>query len=262
MAEHTAHDSVLNRAIEHIGIAFPHWEEEHRREYALKAYEHLFTLAVETAVMPRVLSEDGWPSHVRLGNMADAVRELVGAWSGSRGGSKRPCVLITGHTGHWELLGYSMALLGFPMHALYRPLELKQLKEWLAAAERAPGHVRDPVQLNLLSQLLTSPTLERLARDARDERALTERYAELAEALDDYIRERLFGEDFEPFTDEGWRLLLLQPVIEHVVKVFGLALVHAEERATIGETEVRHRRLSEVPRLMMRESTSAGPPAA
>jgi type III restriction enzyme len=78
----------------------------------------------------------------------------------------------------------------------------------------------------------------------------------LAEALDDYIRERLFDEDFEPFADEGWRLLLLQPVIDHVVKVFGLALVNAEERATIGETEVRHRRLSEVPRLMMRESTS------
>lgn len=78
----------------------------------------------------------------------------------------------------------------------------------------------------------------------------------LAESLDDYIRERLFGEDFEPFGDEGWRLLLLQPVIDHVVKVFGLALVNAEERATIGETEVRHRRVSEVPRLMMRESTS------
>jgi type III restriction enzyme len=78
----------------------------------------------------------------------------------------------------------------------------------------------------------------------------------LAEALDDYIRERLFDEEFEPFADEGWRLLLLQPVIDHIVKVFGLALVNAEERATIGETEVRHRRLSEVPRLMMRESTS------
>lgn len=65
------------------------------------------------------------------------------------------------------------------------PPELQRLKDWLATAERAPQHVRDPAQLNLLSQLLTSPSIERLARDARDERALTERYAELAEALDD-----------------------------------------------------------------------------
>jgi len=78
----------------------------------------------------------------------------------------------------------------------------------------------------------------------------------LAGALDDYVREHLFGETFEPFEDEGWRLLLLQPVVEHVVKVFGLALVRAEDRAWVGETEVRHRRLSEVPKLMVRESAS------
>src|SRR5690606_7481528 len=78
----------------------------------------------------------------------------------------------------------------------------------------------------------------------------------LAAALDDYIRARLFEEDFEPFEDENWRLLLLQPVIDHIVKVFGLALVKAEERTIVGQTEVRHRRLSEVARLPMRESTS------
>lgn len=78
----------------------------------------------------------------------------------------------------------------------------------------------------------------------------------LATALDDYIRERLFNEPFEPFVDEGWRLLLLQPLIEHTVKVFGLALVRAEDREIVGQTEVRHRRLSEVDRLMVRESSS------
>ena len=80
--------------------------------------------------------------------------------------------------------------------------------------------------------------------------------AALATALDDYIRERLFGEVFEPFEDEGWRLLLLQPVIEHIVRIFGLALVRAEEHTVTGSTEVRHRRLSEVPKLMVRESAS------
>ena len=82
--------------------------------------------------------------------------------------------------------------------------------------------------------------------------------AALATALDDYIRERLFGEVFEPFEQEGWRLLLLQPVIEHVVRIFGLALVRAEEHSTTGMTDVRHRRLSEVTKLMVRESASLG----
>ncbi|ODV24779.1 MAG: restriction endonuclease subunit R [Rhodanobacter sp. SCN 68-63] len=80
--------------------------------------------------------------------------------------------------------------------------------------------------------------------------------AALATALDDYIRERLFDERFEPFENEGWRLLLLQPVLDHIVKIFGLALVRAEEHTVSGNIEVRHRRLSEVARLMVRESAS------
>ncbi len=78
----------------------------------------------------------------------------------------------------------------------------------------------------------------------------------LAQALDDYVRERLFQAPFEPFEHENWRLLLLQPVIDHVVKVFGLALVKMEERQTGGPADVRHRRLSEVDRLTMRDTTS------
>jgi type III restriction enzyme len=78
----------------------------------------------------------------------------------------------------------------------------------------------------------------------------------LAAALDEYVRERLFGEEFEPFADEGWRLLLLQPVVDHIVRVFGLALVSAEEHGSSGAVEVRHRRLSEVPRIPVRESAS------
>jgi type III restriction enzyme len=80
--------------------------------------------------------------------------------------------------------------------------------------------------------------------------------AALATALDDYIRERLFNETFEPFEEEGWRMLLLQPVLDHIVKIFGLALVRAEEHTVSGATEVRHRRLSEVTKLMVRESAS------
>jgi type III restriction enzyme len=85
---------------------------------------------------------------------------------------------------------------------------------------------------------------------------LQQNNAALAAALDEYVRERLFAEPFEPFDDEGWRLLLLQPVVDHVVKVFGLALRDAEEQVPVSEAEVRHRRLSEVAKLTVRESAS------
>lgn len=80
--------------------------------------------------------------------------------------------------------------------------------------------------------------------------------AELAAALDGYIRNHLFGAIYAPMEDENWRVLLLQPVVDHIVKVFGSALHEAEHFDTVGEVEVMHRNLSEVSKLPMRGSAS------
>ncbi|MHB1051771.1 MAG: DEAD/DEAH box helicase family protein [Thiobacillus sp.] len=80
--------------------------------------------------------------------------------------------------------------------------------------------------------------------------------ADLTGALDDYIWTQLFGSPFNPMDGENWRVLLLQPVVDHITKVFAMALIESEAPQISGQTEVLHRRLSEVPKLMMRESSS------
>jgi type III restriction enzyme len=74
--------------------------------------------------------------------------------------------------------------------------------------------------------------------------------------LDDYIWTQLFGQPYNPLADENWRLLLLGPVVDHITQQFAVALVDAEEKHTRGQTEVQLRRLSEVPKLVLRESAS------
>jgi len=80
--------------------------------------------------------------------------------------------------------------------------------------------------------------------------------ADLTGALDDYIWTRLFSGPFNPMDGENWRVLLLQPVVDHITKVFAVALLESEAPHVTGHTEVLHRHLSEVPKLMMRESSS------
>lgn len=80
--------------------------------------------------------------------------------------------------------------------------------------------------------------------------------AQLAAWLDGYIRQTLFGMTFDPLQDENWRLLVLDPVVAHIVKVFALALHEAEQFEATGEANVRYRYLSEIARLPMRESSS------
>jgi len=112
----------LTRAMQNLAVAFPGWDEARRREAAIGAHEHLFKFGVEFAYAPRLLSEDSWPDHLELGDLGAAIRGLI---------SGRPCILITGHCGNWELLAYALALMGFPMHALYRPLDLPPMDRWL-----------------------------------------------------------------------------------------------------------------------------------
>jgi type III restriction enzyme len=80
--------------------------------------------------------------------------------------------------------------------------------------------------------------------------------AELTGWIDDFIWTQLFTQTFNPLEDEDWRLLLLQPVIDHMTTVFALALREAEEKKTYGNTEVHLRFLSELNHLTVRESAS------
>ncbi|USN99404.1 MAG: lysophospholipid acyltransferase family protein [Phycisphaeraceae bacterium] len=120
----------IDRATESLGQAMPHLEPDRRRELALRSYEHLAMLAVEVAFLPRILSEDAWTRHIHIGSMAPALQALLG---------DRPAILITGHAGNWEAMGYTVALLGVRVHALYRPLDLAPLDRWVRRTRERRG---------------------------------------------------------------------------------------------------------------------------
>ena len=141
----------VQRTIDTLGVAFPDMPPEQRRANALQAYEHLFMLGVEMAHTPRLVTPDTWPRHIQLAGLESVARLLV---------SGRPCVMITGHCGNWELLGYTMALLGFPMHALYRPLDLKPMDQWVRQTRQKRG-------LMLLDKYGATQVMPELMRDGK-----------------------------------------------------------------------------------------------
>lgn len=120
----------LDRAVANIAWCFPWWSEEERVACAVESYRHLFSLIPEVGAGPRVITPDGYSKHVVLGDMSGVLRELI---------ADRPVLLLTGHCGNWELLGSTLAVLGVPMHALYRPLDMKALDDWAHRTRSAQG---------------------------------------------------------------------------------------------------------------------------
>lgn len=120
----------IDRATQSLALAMPGTDESWRRDIALRSYEHLAMLAVEVAFLPRVLSEDAWPRHVELGNIGPALEKITG---------EHPVIFITGHTGNWEAMGYTLALIGVRVHALYRPLDIAPLDRWMRRTRERRG---------------------------------------------------------------------------------------------------------------------------
>ena len=121
----------MRRAEDNILRCFPDWTPEQARQTAVASMQQLFGLAAVDAVqMDRYIHPDRWWHSVDMSGAAPAVPVL------QQGG---PAILLTGHMGNWELLGYIMSMLGIKLHALARPLDNPLLNRWLLGIREAWG---------------------------------------------------------------------------------------------------------------------------
>lgn len=74
--------------------------------------------------------------------------------------------------------------------------------------------------------------------------------------LDTYIRERLFGREFDPLAEENWRVLLLDDVAQGIAGTFATKLVELQDTQVVASAETQTRSLSEVATIPVRASTA------
>ena len=119
------------RATGNIMQSFPNWSRARAHATAVASVQHLFRLAVVDAVqMDRYVHPSKWWDYVDIREVGDAIQAVQ---------SGKSAVLITGHMGNWELIGYTLSMLGVPLHALARPLDNPLLNKWLLGIRQAWG---------------------------------------------------------------------------------------------------------------------------
>jgi Kdo2-lipid IVA lauroyltransferase/acyltransferase len=120
----------VDRAKRNIRDAYPDLDEPGVRELAVRCHEHVFQLGVEFAYTPRLLNEQTLTRTVTYAHMHESVRALLDAG---------PIIMITGHIGNWELMGSAISMLGFPICAVYRPLDLRGVDHWVQRMRNRHG---------------------------------------------------------------------------------------------------------------------------
>jgi KDO2-lipid IV(A) lauroyltransferase len=119
------------RAVANLERCFPHFTDAQRESLATQSVQHMCMLAVEMMHTTRLVRVDTWRKYVELDNFHETLELLMA--------NKRGLIMLTGHYGNWEILGYVMATLGFGSTAVARPLDNPYLSEWVYGVRERQG---------------------------------------------------------------------------------------------------------------------------
>ena len=119
------------RALANLQRSFPEMSERQREKLALRSMQQMVMLFVEVLFTTRLIRLETWAQYVELENFRDVLEMLVRR--------ERGLVLLTGHYGNWEILGYVLATLGFETTSIARPLDNPYVSRFLFDVREKTG---------------------------------------------------------------------------------------------------------------------------
>ncbi len=120
------------RALENLRASFPEKSDAELAEIAEKSMQHFISLVMDVLFTTRMINLETWYQYARLNNMGEALKVLL------RG---RGAIVLTGHYGNWEVLGYTLATLGFETYSIARPIDNPHIDAWLLGVRERRGQV-------------------------------------------------------------------------------------------------------------------------
>lgn len=120
-----------DRALGNLRRSFPEMPEAQRRTVARRSMQQLFMLFVEVLFTTRLVRIDTFTRYVSLEGFGESLRMLLKR--------ERGMIMLTGHYGNWEILGYVLATLGFETTSIARPLDNPYINHWLLGVREKMG---------------------------------------------------------------------------------------------------------------------------
>ncbi|HTW93838.1 MAG TPA: lysophospholipid acyltransferase family protein [Tepidisphaeraceae bacterium] len=119
------------RALGNLRRSFPDMPEEMRKTMARRSMQQLFIFFVEMLFTTRLVRIDTWRKYIELHEFRRTLELLMDR--------RRGLIMLTGHYGNWEILGYVLATLGFETSSVARPLDNPYVNEWVLGVRQRRG---------------------------------------------------------------------------------------------------------------------------
>lgn len=119
------------RALANLRRSFPEKSEQQLQRLAERSMQELFMLFVEVLFTTRLIRIDTYADYVEMENFEPVVDLLLK--------QERGLILLTAHYGNFEILGYTLATLGFATSSIARPLDNRYISDWLFGVREKLG---------------------------------------------------------------------------------------------------------------------------
>ncbi|HRK30856.1 MAG TPA: lysophospholipid acyltransferase family protein [Tepidisphaeraceae bacterium] len=119
------------RAIGNIKRSFPDMSDASARRLARESMQQLVMLGVETMFTSRLIRIETVARHIKLTQLGPTLKILLE--------QKQGVIMLTGHYGAWEVLGYALATLGFETTSVARPLDNPYINEYVMGVRERMG---------------------------------------------------------------------------------------------------------------------------
>jgi Kdo2-lipid IVA lauroyltransferase/acyltransferase len=118
------------RCIDHLKASFPDKDDEWIEKTGRRSFQQIVMLTVDMLFTPRVVKRDNWDKYSTYVNL-ERTKWLI------QGG--QPVLMVTGHYGNFEIMGYLMGLFGFKTYSIARPLDNRFISKYLYGIRKKAG---------------------------------------------------------------------------------------------------------------------------
>ena len=119
-----------NRALDNLRASFPEKSEKWIWQTGQRSFEHIAMLAMDVLFTPRLTKKHNWSDYA-LFKGAERTKWMMQ--------EKRGLIMLTGHYGNFEIIGYMMGLFGFNIYGVARPLDNKFISDYLYGMRQRHG---------------------------------------------------------------------------------------------------------------------------
>jgi Kdo2-lipid IVA lauroyltransferase/acyltransferase len=137
------------RALENLRASFPEMSEKELRRIARQSCEHFVMMGAEVLCLPRLMTFNRFLDYLDISQCLESFHFFA---------AHNRSMLITGHFGNWEMMGFSMAAMGFPATAVARPLDNPYINDYILGLREHTG------MRILFKEGMTEEALEELRR--------------------------------------------------------------------------------------------------